>query len=277
MSFNGICLMGFNLMSLLCVSAFLYQSSALSTESGLELLSQELLESAREVKFLEWIKGIRRRIHEHPELGFEEHRTSQLIRTELDSLGIKYKWPVAKTGVVASIGSGEKPVFALRADMDALPLQELVEWEHQSKIDGRMHACGHDSHVSMLLGAAKLLQQKRNEIKGTVKLVFQPGEEGYAGAYHMLQDGVLDDVKAIFMLHVLPSIPTGVIASRPGPILAGAGLFSVTIRGKGRHAATPHSSIDPILAASFAIIALQQIVSRELDPLRAGYAGTLVK
>ena len=220
----------------------------------------------------DWIIKIRRELHEHPELMYEEFKTSELIRRELDKLEITYKHPVAETGVLASIGNGNGPCVALRADMDALPIHEETDVPFKSKVDGKMHACGHDCHVSMLLGAAKLLKEKENKINGTIKLLFQPAEEGGAGGKLMREEGVLEnpEVERIFGLHVWPQMPTGQIGSREGTFLAATSFLDLTVKGVGGHAAVPHLTRDPVLTSAQIITNLQSTISRELDPLDSG-------
>ncbi|OIW04818.1 hypothetical protein TanjilG_13666 [Lupinus angustifolius] len=231
-------------------------------------LSTNYLDEAKNPDVFDWMVKIRRKIHENPELGYEEFETSELIRTELGKLGIPYRHDqVAVTAVIAFIGTKKSPFVALRADMDALALQEKVEWEHKSKVPGKMHACGHDAHVAMLLGAAKILKEHEKEIQGTVVLVFQPAEEGGGGAKKIVESGALENVTAIFGLHVTPRFPIGEVASRPGLVYARSGFFEATISGKGGHAAFPQNSIDPILAACNVVISLQHLISREADPL----------
>ncbi|CAI0543709.1 unnamed protein product, partial [Linum tenue] len=252
----------------LLLTLFISISSTPTEQQTLAQIPINFLSSAKTPELVDYMVSIRRRIHENPELGYEEFETSRLVREELDRLGIRYEHPFAVTGIVASIGTGGPPFVALRADMDALALQEAVEWEHKSKVAGKMHACGHDAHVAMLLGAAKLLQEHHShDLQGTVLFVFQPAEEGGGGAKQMVEAGVVDSVDAIFGIHVSTSFPIGTVASRAGPLLAGSGFFEAVITGKGGHAAIPHHTIDPILAASSIVVSLQHLVSREADPL----------
>jgi IAA-amino acid hydrolase len=220
----------------------------------------------------DWMVAIRRDLHRHPELLFELPRTSEAVRRELDGLGIAYDWPVAETGIVARLGDGDGPCVALRADMDALPIHEDTGLDFRSEHDGKMHACGHDAHTAMLLGAAKLLKAHEHEIHGTVKLLFQPAEEGGAGGLKMCEEGALEgpDVQRAFGIHVWPGLPVGTLASRAGTLLAAADFVDIVIRGVGGHAAMPHLAVDPVATAAQVVCELQTIVSRELDPLNSG-------
>ncbi len=220
--------------------------------------------------------ALRRDFHRHPELGFQEFRTAQTIVEELHKLGIECETGIAKTGVVAYLGEGT-PRFALRADMDALPIQEANEVEYKSQQPGVMHACGHDAHVACLLGAARLLNEdfKAGKLNGSVKLLFQPNEEnsgtaGPSGGQLMVEAGVLNDVDAVVGLHVISSAPSGHVFVRPGAFMAAVDTFEGTVIGVGGHGAYPHEALDPIWLAAQVINAIHGIVSRRLDPLKQG-------
>ncbi|GAB4380335.1 MAG: amidohydrolase [Elainellaceae cyanobacterium] len=219
-------------------------------------------------QLVEWRRGL----HQRPELGFREHLTAEFIARKLQEWGIPHQTEVAQTGIVATISSGKPgPVLAIRADMDALPIQEENDVPYRSQHDGVMHACGHDGHTAIALGTAYYLWQHRDDFSGTVKLIFQPAEEGPGGAKPMLQAGVLQnpDVDAIIGLHLWNNLPLGTIGVREGALMAAVELFNCTIHGKGGHGAIPQQTIDSIVVSAQIVNALQTIVSRNVDPIKS--------
>jgi amidohydrolase len=218
------------------------------------------------------ITAIRRDIHAHPELCFEENRTADVVAARLTEWGIPIHRGLGKTGVVGIIKSGTSPrAVGLRADMDALPMQEFNTFGHASKHAGKMHACGHDGHIAMLLAAAQHLAKHRN-FDGTVYVIFQPAEEGGGGAREMIKDGLFEQfpMDSVFGMHNWPGEQVGKFAVSPGPVMASTAEFKITIRGKGSHAALPHNGTDPVPIACEMVQAFQTIVSRNMKPIDAG-------
>jgi len=215
----------------------------------------------------------RRTVHQKPELAYHEQETAKLVAERLESLGIKVKRGVGGTGVLGVLEGGKRgKVVALRADMDALPVDEMADVEFRSKVKGAMHACGHDTHVAMLLGAAKLLANHKGELYGTVKFLFQPAEEhgGRGGALPMIEDGVMKDPKVdfVFGLHIDSNQRSGEFGVRGGAAMAAPDTFRVRIIGRGGHGSEPHMTVDPIYVAAQVILALQGVSSRMIDPVR---------
>jgi len=219
------------------------------------------------------IAGWRRHIHSNPELGFDVVKTAAFVEEKLKEFGVDEIVPgIGKTGVVGIIrgrlGAGD--TVGLRADMDALPINEITGKPYASTIPNKMHACGHDGHTAMLLGAAKYLAETRN-FKGQVAVIFQPAEEGGGGGNEMVKEGMMErfGIKTVFGMHNMPGIPLGEFAIRPGPIMAATSEFDIRVKGRGGHAAMPHKSIDPVVVASHLVLALQTIASRTVDPVKS--------
>ena len=208
--------------------------------------------------------------HRHPELSYEEVETTKRLREDLAAVGIEVLDLPLKTGLVAKVGTGEAPFIALRCDIDGLPIQEESGLAYASEHAGRMHACGHDFHISAVLGSAYLLKAKERELRGTVYLIFQPAEEAPGGARKVMETGVLKDVQAIFGLHTSPLYDVGTLGIRSGAVTASVDKFTVTFHGKGTHAAHPERGIDPIVMAASFVTAAQSIVSRNIDPAYPG-------
>ncbi len=218
------------------------------------------------------IVALRHELHQHPEVRFEETWTSDRIAAFLNDIGVRYtRGHAGGTGIVAAIeGSAPGKTVALRADMDALEMEEGTGLPYASTIPGRMHACGHDGHTAILCGAAKILAGQRDALHGTVRLLFQPAEEQGCGARFMVDEGAVDGVDAIFGLHGWPTLPLGHVAVKPGPFMASADFFRVVVQGKGCHGAQPAAGVDPVVVAAHITTALQTIVSREINPCKPG-------
>jgi amidohydrolase len=220
---------------------------------------------------LEDVIALRRDFHMHPELGFEELRTSRIVADRLKALGYEVRTGVGQTGVVGILRTAKPGLtILLRADMDGLPVHEESGVGFASQERGKMHACGHDGHMAILLGAAQMIMKRRDLLVGTIVLCFQPAEEGKGGAKAMIEAGVLEDphVDKVYGLHLASLHPVGVVAVRPGPVMASSDSIEITIRGRGGHGAAPHQTVDPILTAAQFITSVQSVVSRNVDPIQ---------
>ncbi|AFZ27750.1 amidohydrolase [Cylindrospermum stagnale PCC 7417] len=242
--------------------------STFPNASAVDLSRLRLSICSLQPQLVEW----RRRLHQQPELGFQEKLTSEFVAHKLQEWGIEHATGIAQTGIVATIKGnklGSEKVLAIRADMDALPIQELNEVPYRSQHDGVMHACGHDGHTAIALGTAYYLQQHRQDFAGSVKIIFQPAEEGPGGAKPMIAAGVLKnpDVDAIIGLHLWNNLPLGTVGVRAGALMAAVECFNCTISGKGGHGAMPHQTVDSIVVAAQIVNALQTIVARNVNPL----------
>ena len=231
-----------------------------------EGLEEEVRES-----FGEDIVTLRRNIHRDPELGFDTEKTAEKVLDALDGLPLEIQTDIAENGVVATLRGerGEGLTVALRADMDALPINEGTGLPFASEVEGKMHACGHDGHTSMLVGAARVLAQDhlRERLSGSVKFIFQPAEEGFAGGRVMVEEGTAEGVSSIFALHLWPGLPRGAVATKAGPIMAAADAFELVVKGSGGHGAMPHLTADAMAISAQIVTALQTIVSREVNPV----------
>ncbi|KAB2460645.1 amidohydrolase [Bacillus sp. CH126_4D] len=222
--------------------------------------------AANREQLTEALISIRRNLHEHPELSYEEFATTKAIKNWLEEKHITIINSSLETGVIAEIsGNNSGPIIAIRADIDALPIQEETNLPYASKIHGRMHACGHDFHTAAIIGAAYLLKEKESSLSGTVRFIFQPAEESSNGACKVIEAGHLHGVQAIFGMHNKPDLPVGTIGIKDGPLMAGVDRFEIEIHGVGTHAAVPDAGVDPIVASSQIVMALQTIVSRNIS------------